>query len=44
MVGDRSASDGGAVEAGLTTLLLPPLRDVGERRLHRVLDLCPAAA
>lgn len=42
VVGDRSASDGGAVEAGLTTLLLPPLRDVGERRLHRVLDLCPA--
>ena len=42
MVGDRSASDGGAVEAGLTTLLLPPLRDVGEQRLHRVLDLCPA--
>ena len=44
MVGDRSASDGGAVEAGLTALLLPPLRDVEEERLHRVLDLCPAVS
>ncbi len=40
MVGDRSGPDGGAVEAGLTTLLLPPLRTVSDRRLHHVLTLC----
>lgn len=44
MVGDRSVPDGGAVEAGLTVLLLPPLRSVDERRLHRVLDLCPGVS
>lgn len=44
MVGDRSVPDGGAVEAGLTALLLPPLRSVDEQRLHRVLDLCPAVS
>lgn len=41
MVGDRSIPDGGAVEAGLSALLLPPLREVTQQRLHRVLDLCP---
>jgi FMN phosphatase YigB (HAD superfamily) len=40
MVGDRSRPDGGAVEAGLTTLLLPPLTSVAHRRLHRVAVLC----
>lgn len=40
MVGDRSHQDGPAVEQGITTLLVPPLRDVGERRLHQVLALC----
>jgi len=40
MVGDRSGPDGAAVEAGITTLLLPPLTDVRQRRLHRVLALC----
>ena len=40
MVGDRAHSDGGAVECGLTTLLLPPLTGPADRRLHRVLALC----
>lgn len=40
MVGDRSHPDGPAVEQGITTLLVPPLRDVGDRRLHQVLALC----
>ena len=40
MVGDRSGPDGGAVESGVTTLLLPPLRDPVHERLHRVLALC----
>lgn len=40
MVGDRARPDGAAVEQGITTLLLPPLRDVTERRLHKVLALC----
>lgn len=44
MVGDRSRPDGGAVEVGITTLLLPPLRTVHERRLHTVLQLCGIAA
>ncbi|MER7455953.1 HAD family hydrolase [Micromonospora sp. NPDC126480] len=34
MVGERHGYDGGAVEVGMTTLLLPPLRDVREERLH----------
>lgn len=42
VVGDRSRPDGAAVEAGLTTLLLPPLRSVDDRRLHKVLALCDA--
>lgn len=41
MVGDRSRPDGAAVDAGLTTLLLPPLRGVDDRRLHHVTALCP---
>jgi HAD superfamily hydrolase (TIGR01509 family) len=40
MVGDRSRPDGSAVEEGITTLLLPPLRTVADRRLHKVLALC----
>ncbi|RCK68654.1 HAD family hydrolase [Desertihabitans brevis] len=40
MVGDRSKPDGAAVELGITTLLLPPLRSVEDRRLHRVTTLC----
>lgn len=44
MVGDRSRPDGGAVEVGITTLLLPPLRSVQDRRLHTVLRLCGASA
>lgn len=43
MVGDRSRPDGGAVEVGITTLLLPPLLSVHERRLHTVLRLCGIA-
>lgn len=39
MVGDRSRPDGAAVEAGLTTLLLPPLRAVDDRRLHLITAL-----
>ncbi|MFJ8039080.1 HAD family hydrolase [Kitasatospora sp. NPDC096147] len=40
MVGDRSGHDGAAVEAGLPTLLVPPLTDPAERRLHLVLNAC----
>ena len=40
MVGDRSRPDGAAVESGIPTLLLPPLRSVDDRRLHHVLRLC----
>jgi FMN phosphatase YigB (HAD superfamily) len=39
MVGDRGAWDGAAVDVGMTTLLLPPLADPADERLHRVLDL-----
>jgi FMN phosphatase YigB (HAD superfamily) len=39
MVGDRAGWDGAAAQLGITTLLLPQLRDVTERRLHHVLDL-----
>ncbi|MGI5215335.1 HAD family hydrolase [Plantactinospora sp. CA-290183] len=44
MVGDRSGHDGGAVEAGIPTLLLPPLTDPGQERLHLVLATCGIAA
>ena len=40
MVGDRSHPDGAAVESGITTLLLPPLKAKAEERLHMVLALC----
>lgn len=40
MVGDRSRPDGGAVECGITTLLLPPLRGIDHRPLNRVSKLC----
>jgi len=39
MVGDRSHPDGAAVEQGITTLLLPPLSNPSQRRLHHVLAL-----
>lgn len=42
MVGDRSRPDGGAVERGITTLLIPPLDDPRDARLHKVLALCEA--
>lgn len=43
MVGDRRLPDGGAVDVGMTTLLVPPLADVKERRLHLVAGLLTAA-
>jgi FMN phosphatase YigB (HAD superfamily) len=43
MVGDRRLPDGGAVDMGMTTLLIPPLADVKERRLHLVEGLLTAA-
>ncbi|PSL45238.1 HAD superfamily hydrolase (TIGR01549 family) [Saccharothrix carnea] len=39
MVGDRSTHDGAGVEAGLPTLLVPPLRHVDDARLHLVTNL-----
>jgi len=39
MVGDRGAWDGAAVDLGVTTLLLPPLRAPDDLRLQRVVDL-----
>ncbi|MGO2535091.1 MAG: HAD family hydrolase [Brachybacterium tyrofermentans] len=39
MVGDRAGWDGAAVDVGMTTLLLPPLTESTDERLHRVLDL-----
>ncbi len=43
MVGDRCWPDAAAVEQGITTLLLPPLRQVTERHLGTVLVVCHAA-
>lgn len=40
MVGDRSGPDGGAVECGIATLLLPPLSSADDERLHLALALC----
>ncbi|WP_431960560.1 HAD family hydrolase [Actinacidiphila sp. bgisy160] len=40
MVGDRSGHDGAAVEAGIPTLLVPPLAEATEERLHLVLASC----
>jgi putative hydrolase of the HAD superfamily len=42
MVGDNAATDGGAVAAGLTVLLLPPPQPAGPRGLDLVLDLVKA--
>ena len=39
MVGDRSTHDGAGVEVGLPTLLVPPLHDVDDARLHLVTNL-----
>lgn len=39
MVGDRHRPDGAAVELGMPTLLLPPLTDVTQQRLHHVTTL-----
>jgi HAD superfamily hydrolase (TIGR01509 family) len=39
MVGDNHVPDGGAVAAGLTVLLLPPVAAGAERGLHHVLEL-----
>lgn len=36
MVGDRASHDGAALAIGMPTLLVPPLTDVTERRLHHV--------
>ncbi|MQY22498.1 Phosphoglycolate phosphatase [Nocardia sp. RB20] len=36
MVGDRAGRDGVAVEVGMPTLLVPPLTDPRQRRLHLV--------
>lgn len=38
MVGDRASRDGVAVEVGMPTLLVPPLTDPRQRRLHMVTD------
>ncbi len=39
MVGDRAGPDGPAVEQGIPTLLLPPLKHPEQRRLHHVLAM-----
>jgi HAD superfamily hydrolase (TIGR01549 family) len=39
MVGDRAAYDGAAVQLGVVSLLLPPLRSVADVRLHLVTAL-----
>lgn len=39
MVGDRQGPDGGALDVGMPTLLVPPLTDVRQERLHLVLAL-----
>ncbi|MFJ4983289.1 HAD family hydrolase [Streptomyces sp. NPDC088732] len=40
MVGDRPSHDGAAVEAGIPTLLVPPLTKATEERLHLALAAC----
>jgi HAD superfamily hydrolase (TIGR01509 family) len=40
MVGDRSGYDGAAVELGVATLLVPPLTQVSQARLHLVPAAC----
>jgi FMN phosphatase YigB (HAD superfamily) len=44
MVGDRPTNDGGAVAAGIPTLLLPTLHDPATARLHRVTVACGVQA
>jgi FMN phosphatase YigB (HAD superfamily) len=44
MVGDRAGWDGAATGLGMTTLLLPPLQEASQRRLHRVLRLVDGPA
>ncbi|WP_238412312.1 HAD family hydrolase [Saccharothrix deserti] len=39
MVGDRATHDGAGVQVGMPTLLVPPLRDVHDARLHLVTNL-----
>ncbi|GAA1269540.1 HAD family hydrolase [Saccharothrix xinjiangensis] len=39
MVGDRASHDGAGVLSGMPTLLVPPLRDVHDARLHLVVKL-----
>ena len=36
MVGDRASRDGVTVQVGMPTLLVPPLTDPHQRRLHIV--------
>jgi FMN phosphatase YigB (HAD superfamily) len=43
MVGDRPSHDGGAVAAGIPTLLLPTLHDPATTRLHLVTAACGIA-
>ncbi|ONI89539.1 hypothetical protein ALI22I_15225 [Saccharothrix sp. ALI-22-I] len=42
MVGDRATHDGAGVAVGMPTLLVPPLRDVHDARLHLVTKLVGA--
>ncbi|MFR9774877.1 HAD family hydrolase [Micromonospora sp. MS34] len=44
MVGDRSGPDGGALDLGMPTLLLPPLTDVRQQRLGLVARTLGVAA
>ena len=39
MIGDRASHDGGAVKAGIPTLLLPAPRDLVPRGLNLVLQM-----
>ncbi|MBB5956043.1 HAD superfamily hydrolase (TIGR01509 family) [Saccharothrix tamanrassetensis] len=39
MVGDRATHDGAGVDVGMSTLLVPPLMDVDDARLHLVTGL-----
>jgi HAD superfamily hydrolase (TIGR01549 family) len=40
MVGDRASHDGGAVELGIPTVLVPELTTTSQRRLSVVLRAC----
>jgi FMN phosphatase YigB (HAD superfamily) len=44
MVGDRANYDGGAVNVGIPTLLLPPLRSASDRRLHLAVTAASGAS